>query len=114
MPYLEKLIAREEKAEEKERKFTLSRLWIDNRSMIKVYACLFFGVFLTYSLMALLLPWMGVDMSVVFGEQLHLDAMARSYDTQCCSGGNCYSQTRCEACGGDWTLIKGGGASYFS
>jgi len=75
MPYMEKLIAKEEKKEEKEKKFSFKHLWLDNKVTFRVYVIIFAGVFLTYSMLTLFLPWLGIDTSQLFGQQLALDSL---------------------------------------
>jgi hypothetical protein len=77
MPYMKKLLEREEKKELKEKKFTLKHFWLDNKDAIAVYFTLFFGVYFTYLAYSFLLPQFGIDVSGIFREQLALEAGLR-------------------------------------
>ncbi len=77
LPYLERLLEKEEERELKERRLTLLHFWLDNRDAIKVYFTLFFGIYFTYTLYSFLFPLLGWDASVVFREQLALEANLR-------------------------------------
>lgn len=113
MPYLEKLIAKEEKNEEKEKVFTFKELWKDNKTTITVYSSLFAGIFFTYSFFTLILPFFGIDTSHMFAEQLGLDSLS----------GNAFSmQTFSEIFLNNWwvllavfmiALIAGEGTLFF-
>ncbi len=77
LPYMGKLLAKEERKELKERSFRLQELWRDNREAVKVYLVLFLGVYLTYTLYSFLLPQFGLDVGSVFREQLALELNLR-------------------------------------
>ncbi len=75
LPYFQDLLKREEKQELREKRFTFKRLFRDNFDMIQVYFFLFFGIYLTYLFYSFLGPFLGYDISVVFREQLSLEAL---------------------------------------
>ncbi len=77
MPYLNRLLAKEERAELRERRLTLTHFWRDNRQAILVYIALFLGIFAAYTLYSFLLPLLGVPVGGVFREQLAFDAGLR-------------------------------------
>ncbi len=77
MPYLKKLLQREETKELKERRFTLRHFWLDNRQALLVYGTIFLGIYLTYTLYTFLLPLLGFDVGGVFREQLAFDVNLR-------------------------------------
>ncbi len=83
MPYLKKLLIKEERGELKERRFSLRELWLDNRQAIQVYGAIFLGIYVTYTLYTFLLPLLGFQVSSVFREQLAFDAGLRgaAFDT---------------------------------
>lgn len=70
LPSLSKLFAKEEKRERKEKKFSLKELWKDNQEFIRVYLFLALGIFLVYSLAAIVLPSFQVNQ--LFREQLEM------------------------------------------
>jgi uncharacterized membrane protein SpoIIM required for sporulation len=74
---MEKLLAREERKELKERSFKIHRFFVDNREAIKVYAVLFLGIYVTYTLYSFFLPQLGIQVSSVFREQLALESNLR-------------------------------------
>ena len=114
MPYMEKLLEKEERKELKERSFKLHRFFVDNREAIKVYAVLFLGIYLTYTLYSFLLPQLGLPVSSVFREQLALESNLR--------GGAFAGQTFLTIFLNNWwvllacflvALIAGDGALFF-
>jgi len=70
LPELYKMFSIEEQIEEKEKKFTFKGLIRDNKDFVKVYLYLALGIFVVYSLAAILLPSMQVNS--LFREQLEL------------------------------------------
>ena len=54
IPSLNKLLSLEENIEIREKKFSLMLLFKDHKDVFKVYAFLFFGVFITFALIALI------------------------------------------------------------
>ena len=87
MPYMEKLLVREERKELKEHSFKLHRFFVDNREAITVYAVLFAGIYLTYMLFTFLWPFLtqwlpfffgNTNVASVFREQLALDGLKGS------------------------------------
>jgi MFS family permease len=77
LPYLQKLFKKEQLQEEKEKTFSLKKLWQDNKTIIKVYFSIFFGIYFTYMLYSFLLPQIGMDTFGLFKEQLFLDPALR-------------------------------------
>jgi hypothetical protein len=77
LPSMGKLLAKEERRELKEHRFTLRRFFIDNRDAIKVYLALFFGVYLTYAICSFLLPQFGFSAGAFLPEQLAPDSGLR-------------------------------------
>ncbi len=77
IPYLNKLLQKEEKKELKEKRFTLQHFWRDNEKAIKVYGIIFLGIYLTYTAYSFFLPLLGFDVSSVFREQLALELNLR-------------------------------------
>lgn len=81
MPYLKKLLLKEERKELRERRFTLMHLWQDNKEAVKVYLALFVGIYLAYVLFSFLftlLPGLsggGLGATTIFGEQLSQEAL---------------------------------------
>lgn len=73
LPLLEKLLSKEEMIEEKEKKFSLRRLFIDNREAAVTYLFLFFGIFLTYALYVFVFHLLGYNILETFKGQLLLD-----------------------------------------
>ncbi len=73
IPSLRKLFVKEERVEEKERRFSLKKLYFDNKSLIHSYIGIFFGVFLAYwslSFFGSLFHW---NVASLFKEQIFLD-----------------------------------------
>ncbi len=79
LPYLQKLFVKEEKKEEKEKRFSLKELWKDNKVAIKVYMTLFLGIFFTYAFYSFLLPQLGFNTFNIFKEQLFVDPALRGH-----------------------------------
>lgn len=113
LPYMRKLLLNEERREFKETSFSLMRFWQDNKTAIKVYIALFFGIYLTYTFFAFILPTYGHDISVLFREQLALEMNLR---------GNAASTTLINIFLNNWwvllacflvALIAGDGALFF-
>lgn len=79
IPYLKKLLVREERKELKERSFKVHRFFIDNWPAIKVYGVLFLGVYFTYMFYTFLIPQFLPSLSVgsIFREQLSLEVNLR-------------------------------------
>jgi len=77
IPYMDKLLAKDERAELGERSVTFSHFWRDNKRAISVYLVLFFGIYLTYTVYSFLLPQLGFDVGSVFREQLALELNLR-------------------------------------
>lgn len=77
IPYLGKLLVKEERRELQERRFTPRHLWRDNKDALLVYLTLFLGVYTAYLLYSFLLPFFGLNLSTVFREQLALEANLR-------------------------------------
>ncbi len=72
IPYFETILKREEKQEMKDRKRTFFKLLKDNYDIVKTYYFLFMGVYLTYMLFAFFAPYFGVNVGLMFKEQLSL------------------------------------------
>lgn len=78
LPYLQKLFKKEELSELREKgTFKIYRFFIDNLPAIKVYFTLFFGIYFTFMLYTFLLPMLGMDVGMVFREQLAFEAGLR-------------------------------------
>ncbi|RME31887.1 hypothetical protein D6789_01275 [Candidatus Woesearchaeota archaeon] len=81
IPYVKKLLLKEERRESRERRFTLQHLWEDNRDAVNVYLTLFLGIYLTFvafSFLFSLVPRFtgrGLSAVTVFGEQLAGEAL---------------------------------------
>lgn len=75
IPYIDKLLFEEEEEEEKEKKFSLKELFKDNKTGLKVFFALFFGIYFTYMLYSLIFPLLGFNVSVTFKEQLALEGL---------------------------------------
>src|SRR3989338_8306384 len=50
LPLLDDLLAKEERKEEKEKRFSFLRLYFDNKKAVLTYLFLFFSIFFTYAL----------------------------------------------------------------
>jgi len=70
LPELYKLMSIEERKEEKEKRFSLRKLWKDNKKFIEIYLFIVLGIFLVYSVAAVLLP--GMQVNSLFREQLEM------------------------------------------
>ncbi|MBR9692364.1 hypothetical protein GOV07_00355 [Candidatus Woesearchaeota archaeon] len=77
IPYLNKLLEKEEKKELKEKRLTLKHFWLDNKQAILVYGTIFLGVYATYLAYSFVLPMFGFDTGSVFREQLALETNLR-------------------------------------
>ena len=73
IPSLRKLFVREEKREEKEKRFSLRELYRDNAHLIKTYVGIFIGVFFMYYLLSYLAMVFGWNIMSIFREQIFLD-----------------------------------------
>lgn len=73
IPSLYKLFKDEEKLEEKEKIFSLKKLYVDNKKLIHAYLGIFLGVFFTYYIIAFMSASFGWDALNIFKEQLFLD-----------------------------------------
>lgn len=73
LPLLENLLAKEEKKEEKEKKFSFKHLFYDNREAVITYLFLFLGIFLTYALSIFVFKLLGMNILESFKSQLLLD-----------------------------------------
>jgi len=73
IPSLYKLFKSEEKLEEKERKFSLKKLYEDNKGLIHAYLGVFLGVFFAYYIIAFMSAQFGWNTISIFREQLFLD-----------------------------------------
>ena len=73
LPLLEKLLRKEEKMEEKERKFLLKDLFHDNKEVVVTYLVLFLGIFFTYALYVFIFNLLGINVLSSFQGQLLLD-----------------------------------------
>lgn len=72
-PSMMVLFEREEQQEEQEKHFSIKRLIINNKHVLTTYLGVFLGVFATYFLASMILPFLGVTISTLFREQLILD-----------------------------------------
>jgi len=70
LPELYKIFSIEERVEEKEKTFSLRELFKDNKDFIKLYLSLILGVFIVYSIAAIILPSFQVNQ--LFREQLEM------------------------------------------
>ncbi|MBN1275253.1 hypothetical protein JXA12_03095 [Candidatus Woesearchaeota archaeon] len=115
IPSLKKLFAREERLEERERKFSLRELYKDNKDLLRAYFGVFLGVFLTYYAMSFVGMALGWDVHSIFKEQVFLDPVM---------GGRASYQfhTFWSILGNNWwvllacfflSLISGSGATFF-
>ena len=73
MPMLEKLLSKEEKKEERERSFSLKKLFNDNKEVTVTYFFLFLGIFATYSAFVFIFNKFDVGIIHAFEGQLMLD-----------------------------------------
>ena len=115
LPSLKKLFAREEREEERERRFSLRHLYRDNRQLVHAYAGVFIGVFVTYFLVSSLGLRFGWDVQSLFREQVFLDPVIAGRATY--SFGTFWS-----ILSNNWwvllacfllSLISGNGATFF-
>lgn len=115
MPYLKKLLWKEEEKELLEKRFSLRHFWLDNREAVKVYFVLFFGIYLSYTLYTFFLPLWGFDIGNVFREQLALEMNLRG-------GASFHAETFVSIFLNNWwvllacfllSLIAGDGAIFF-
>ncbi|MBC8500965.1 MAG: stage II sporulation protein M [DPANN group archaeon] len=70
LPELYKLFSIEERIEEKEKRFSLKKLFKDNKDFVKIYLFISLGIFLVYAIGALILPSFQVNQ--LFREQLEM------------------------------------------
>ncbi|MFH1275887.1 MAG: hypothetical protein ABIH82_02140 [Candidatus Woesearchaeota archaeon] len=73
LPMLEHLLSKEEKKEEKEKKFSFLHLFKDNKEATITYLFLFLGIFFTYALYVFMFHLFKVDVLSSFYGQLMLD-----------------------------------------
>ena len=73
LPLLENLLVKEEKKEEKEKKFSFKHLFRDNQEAAITYLFLFLGIFFTYAMSVFVFKWLGVNILESFKGQLLLD-----------------------------------------
>lgn len=73
IPSFRKLFDREERAEEKERTFSLIKLYKDNKKLIHAYLGIFIGVYIMFYLVSFLGTYFDIDVITIFREQLFLD-----------------------------------------
>ncbi|MBU1974040.1 MAG: hypothetical protein KKH52_01440 [Nanoarchaeota archaeon] len=73
LPLLEDLLTKEEKKEEKEKRFSFKRLFIDNKKAALTYLFLFFGIFFTYALYVFIFHLLDMNILSTFHGQLLLD-----------------------------------------
>jgi len=73
IPSLRKLFVREEKVEEREKKFSFKHLYTDNKHLIEAYMGVFLGVYVTYYLVSFLGMYFGFNTVNILREQLFLD-----------------------------------------
>lgn len=73
LPLLEKLLRKEEKMEEREKKFLFKHLWRDNKEAVITYLFLFGGIFLTYALYVFIFHALDLNVVESFQNQLLLD-----------------------------------------
>ena len=73
IPSLRKMFRKEEREEELEKKFSLIRLFKDNKNLIKTYLGIFIGVYISFYLVSFLSMSFGWNITKMFGEQLFLD-----------------------------------------
>ena len=74
LPELYKLFSIEEHMEEKEKRFSIKHLWKDENNFIRIYLFLFLGIFIIYSLAAIVLP--SFQVNSLFREQLEMRAIS--------------------------------------
>ncbi len=70
IPSIRKIYAIEEKQAKQEKKFSFKALWKDENDFIKVYLLLILGIFIVYSISALILP--SFQVNGLFRDQLEL------------------------------------------
>ncbi|MFP4524720.1 MAG: hypothetical protein ACLFO2_05455 [Candidatus Woesearchaeota archaeon] len=73
IPSLRKLFEREERREERERRFSLKHLYKDNKHLVHAYGGMFLGVFIAYFALAFFGLAFGWDVNALFREQVFLD-----------------------------------------
>ncbi|MCF7799148.1 stage II sporulation protein M [Candidatus Woesearchaeota archaeon] len=73
IPSLRKLFVKEEKLEEKEKKFSLKELYKDNKHLIHTYVGIFLGVFVAYWSLSFFGSLFGWNVTTLFKEQVFLD-----------------------------------------
>ena len=72
-PSLRKLFAKEERQEEREKKYSFRRLFWDSQPAIKAYLGVFLGVYVLYYLACFVSLQFGWDVTSMFREQVFLD-----------------------------------------
>ena len=82
LPYLQKLFAKEEKDEEKQRIMSLKsfasiKYFFKQHRAVKVYFAIFFGIYLTYMFFSFILPMAGFNTFDILKEQLFVDPALR-------------------------------------
>jgi uncharacterized membrane protein SpoIIM required for sporulation len=75
IPYFQTLLKREERQEKREKRQTFAKLFSDNADIIRIYAFIFLGVYLTYMIYAFIAPSLGYNVGSVFREQLSLESV---------------------------------------
>lgn len=114
MPSIKKLVRDTEEQEEKEKKFTLKKMWNANKKTLIVYSIVFIGVFLSYLMFSFLLPQFGIDVINILEEQLFIDKSL--------VGGAFYTDVFWSILSNNWVvlvvcfllgLIAGDGALFF-
>ena len=73
LPLLDKLMTKEERIEEKEKKFSFKHLFLDNKEAATTYLFIFFGIFLTYALYVFVFHLFEINVLASFKGQLLLD-----------------------------------------
>lgn len=72
-PLLDDLLAKEEKREEKEKKFSFLHLYHDNKKAVLTYLFIFLAIFFTYALYVFIFYLLKIDVLTSFHGQLLLD-----------------------------------------
>jgi len=73
IPYIKKLVEKEEVIEEHEKRFSFKHLFKDNKTMIKVYLSLFLAIYFSWVVFSFLLPMTGYKTGKLFDAQLGLE-----------------------------------------
>lgn len=77
IPSMRQILQKEKEIESKEKKFSLKKLFKNNKNIFEIYFLIFIAVFFTYLLSTFLLPQLGINIFNVFKEQLFLDPAIR-------------------------------------